>query len=253
MKNFLLYWVLLITVSISACGKKNIAAKKKLNEEFKVAELDFDYLTSRGKITYKDPTQEVSSSVDIRMKKDSIIWMSIKPMLGIEAARLVITKDSVMMIDRLNKTMVLLSFDSLNRKVNFPLDLKIVEALIIGNLPVKVDNKRTKIAMESEHFKLRQRQGDFDMVSLVSREHYKLERIDVEQDNTSNELILKYEDFKVVREQIVPFISTAILNYKDKVTKVGNQIEVNVFHNKIDLPKEPLTFPFQKLNNLRGN
>ncbi len=246
MKRLLLYVLILLT-GISACGKKNVVRNKKLSDEFRVEELKFDYLTSRGKITYKDPTQEFTSPVDIRMKRDSVIWMSVKPMLGIEAARIMITKDSVLIIDRYNKNMMLFSFDSLSRKVNFPLDFKMVEAMMIGNLPISVENARAKIAIEPEYFKIKQKQGDFELVSLVSREHHKLQRIDVEQDNSHNELILKYEDFKVVQSQIVPFIGTAVLNYKDKVTKTGNQIELNVFHNKIDLPKEPLTFPFQRL------
>ncbi len=246
MKKLVFYFPLLVLLFV-ACGKKTLI-NKQLGDSFKVQETKFVYLTSRAKILYKDSHQELSSAVDIRMKKDSIVWLSIKPMLGIEAMRVVITKDSVLILDRMNKSMTLLSMKGLGEKISFPLDFKMVESLIIGNLPVEV-KERGKIAIEKEHFKLVQDEGNFDLISLISREHYKLQRMNVKQRDTKNELVLRYEDFKIIGEQLIPFTSTAILDYKsDKNTKISPQIELNMHHNKIDFPQEPIPFPFQRFS-----
>jgi hypothetical protein len=244
MKNLVFYFPLLMLFLV-ACGKKALV-NKQLGDSFKVQETKFVYLTSRAKILYKDNNQEVSSAVDIRIKKDSVIWLSIKPMLGIEAMRVVITKDSVLVLDRMNKSMTLLSMKGLGEKISFPLDFKMIESLIVGNLPIEV-KERGKIAIEKEHFKLQQDEGDFDLISLISREHYKLERMNVKQRNTKNELVLRYEDFKIIGEQLIPFTSTAVLSYKsEKSTKISPEIELNMSHNKIDFPVEPIPFPFQR-------
>lgn len=235
-----------LVLALSSCGKKAII-NKQLGDNFKVQETKFEYLTSRAKILYKDDNQEVSAAVDIRMKRDSVIWMSIKPMLGIEAMRVVITKDSVLVLDRMNKSMSLMSMSQLSQKISFPLSFKMAESLIIGNLPISIKEKG-KIGMEKEHFKLQQEEGDFDIESLISREHYKLERIDIKQRSTRNELVLRYEEFKVIGEQLIPFATTAILRYKsEKSTKASPLIELNMNHGKIDLPALPIPFPFQRL------
>lgn len=248
MKNLLknLFFLIGLGLLITACNKK-IIANKQLSDNFKVQETKFEYLTSRAKILYKDNNQEVSSAVDIRIKRDSVIWMSIKPMLGIEAMRIVITQDSVLILDRMQKTMSLMSMSDLSKKVNFPLTYKIAESLIIGNLPVDVKAKG-KISIEKEHFKLQQEESGFELISLISREHYKLEKINVKEEDTDNELVLRYQDFKIINEQLMPFTSTAILNYKSpKNNGKSGEVELNMYHNKVDFPKEPLTFPFQRL------
>jgi hypothetical protein len=241
-----LFFLLTLAVTIAACGKKAIV-NKQLNDNFKVQETKFTYLLSRAKILYKDNNQEVSSAVDIRIKKDSVIWLSIKPMLGVEAMRIVITQDSVLILDKMQKSMNLLSMSDLSKKLNFPLSFKMAESLIIGNLPVEVKEKG-KVAIEKEYFKLQQEENRFDLVSLISREHYKLEKINVKETETNSELILRYQDFKIVEAQLVPFTSTAILNYKSaKNGGKSGEMELNMYHTKLDFPKEPLTFPFQRL------
>lgn len=235
-----------LVLALSSCGKKAIL-DKQLGNNFKVQETKFEYLTSRAKILYKDDNQEVSAAVDIRMKRDSVIWMSIKPMLGIEAMRIAITQDSVLILDRLNKSMSLMSMSQLSQKISFPLSFKMVESLIIGNLPLSVREKG-KVAVEKDYFKLQQEEGEFDIESLISREHYKLERIDIKQRSTKNEMLLRYEEFKVIGEQLIPFATTAILRYKsEKSTKANSMIELNMNHGKIDLPTLPIPFPFQRL------
>jgi hypothetical protein len=244
MKN--LFLCAAFALALSSCGKKAVI-NKQLGDSFKVQEAKFDYLTSRAKILYKDDNQEVSAAVDIRMKKDSIIWMSIKPMLGIEVMRIIITKDSVLILDRMNKSMNLMSMSGLSQKIGFSLSFKMAESLIIGNLPLDVKGKG-KVMIEKEHFRLQQEEGDFDLVSLISREHYKLERVNVKQRDTKNELLIRYEDFKVIGQQLIPFTSTAVLSYKSKGTGKGSpEIELNMNHGKIDLPLTPLSFPFQRL------
>ena len=56
----------------------------------------------------------------IRMHKDSLIWASVNAVLGIEAMRLLITKDSVFLLDKLNKTYTTRSVDYLQEETSLP-------------------------------------------------------------------------------------------------------------------------------------
>ncbi len=65
------------------------------------------YTTFNGKVNvdYKsDDGKKYNVNATIRMYKDSAIWISANAILGIEAMRVLVTKDSVKLLDKLNKT-----------------------------------------------------------------------------------------------------------------------------------------------------
>lgn len=116
MSNRLL--VLIILVIASSCSRKvtvtdpNFVRDNKL--VFSVPE--FDYLNTRTKIQYRDEDRNVSTSANIRIKKDSIIWMSLTPLFGIEVARALVTQDSLVLMNRLNKEYMVYDFKNLSEK-----------------------------------------------------------------------------------------------------------------------------------------
>jgi len=48
-------------------------------------------------------TKNFSSSINVRMERDKSIYISLRPMLGIEVGRLVFTGDSVIVVDKLHR------------------------------------------------------------------------------------------------------------------------------------------------------
>ncbi|GGB24524.1 DUF4292 domain-containing protein [Puia dinghuensis] len=69
----------------------------------------------------------------IRIRKDSMIWMSINATLGIEAFRLLITRDSVKILDKLKKTVRLRSVSYLQEQVHLPVDYQTLQDMLMGN------------------------------------------------------------------------------------------------------------------------
>lgn len=79
-------------------------------------------------------------TVFIRMRRDSAIWISVRPVLGIELVRVLITPDSVKMINFFKKTLTLRSADSLAEMLDIPCDFATLERLVIGNPAVACDS-----------------------------------------------------------------------------------------------------------------
>lgn len=75
----------------------------------------------------------------VRMYKDSAIWVSVNAVLGIEAMRLLVTKDSVKLLNKIEKTYTGRSVSYLQEVTSLPLDLYTLQDLIIGN-PVYLDS-----------------------------------------------------------------------------------------------------------------
>ena len=103
---------LLLLIILGSCSTQRKIIKAPLKEEgaeylfnkLKEHELKYSWFTAKFSAEYKNKGKSNSFNGQIRIRKDSAIWLSLTPGLGIEAMRLVITQDSVKMINKLNNT-----------------------------------------------------------------------------------------------------------------------------------------------------
>lgn len=95
------------------------------------AKLDVDYGDAEGK--------NFDLNAHLRMYKDSVIWISVTAIMGIEAFRAYITKDSVKFLNKQDKIYSARSVSYLQEVTALPLDLISLQDLLIGN-PVFLDS-----------------------------------------------------------------------------------------------------------------
>ncbi|MDE5676501.1 MAG: DUF4292 domain-containing protein [Phocaeicola sp.] len=79
----------------------------------------------------KGPTR-VSGT--LRMKRDEVIQLSVTPFLGIEVARAEISPDGVLVMDRMNKRYVQVSFRELKALANVDLDFHVLQSLFLNEI-----------------------------------------------------------------------------------------------------------------------
>ena len=107
-----------------------------------IARNHIDFKTFSGKINVNyvgGDNKSYNVNTIVRMYKDSAIWVSVTAILGIEAIRALVTKDSVQLLDKQNKIYTARSIDYLQEVTGLPLNLSTLQDLIIGN-PVYFDN-----------------------------------------------------------------------------------------------------------------
>ncbi|MFW5757058.1 MAG: DUF4292 domain-containing protein [Bacteroidota bacterium] len=137
--SFILIFLLLLT--LNACKTlKKIAPKetKDVSALNALQTLDenqsrFQWMTSRfsGRVNWKNKTHSIAGS--FRMKKDSAIYVSIAPFLGIEVARALITTDSVKFLNRFDATYYLGDINLLNKMFDTDVDFQMLQALFLAN------------------------------------------------------------------------------------------------------------------------
>ena len=110
--------------------KKRSAAflQKKMLEN----QVNAEWLSSNVKIVYRDNSQIQKVTALVKIKKDSILWMSIRK-FGLEGARVQITQDSVFLIDRLNGQYAIKDLDYIQQEFNLPSNFNMLQALFLGN------------------------------------------------------------------------------------------------------------------------
>ena len=82
----------------------SIAFIKENFNQIQKNRIDFTTFSAKMDVDYDDPDgKKMDVNAQIRMYKDSIIWVSITAILGIEGLRAYITTDSVKVLDKQNK------------------------------------------------------------------------------------------------------------------------------------------------------
>ncbi len=98
---------------------------RKLNEN----QFEYDNLSLKfsAELNFGEEKEEFSGI--IRMQKDTAIWISLRS-YNIEGARLLITKDSVKFINRIEKTYYAGDFDFIKDRFEMDLDYNMLQAII---------------------------------------------------------------------------------------------------------------------------
>ncbi len=116
--------------------------------------IDFNTFSAKVKVDFVGGDGKKSDfNAFLRMKKDSVIWVSINAALGIEAFRIMITPDSVRVLNKIDKEIQVRSAAYLNEVSGVPLSFYDVQNLILGN-PVQLDSNIIYYRKQDENISL---------------------------------------------------------------------------------------------------
>jgi hypothetical protein len=96
----------------------------------------------------------MSSSVTMQTVRDSMIVISVTPMLGIELMRLEATPVSLIAIDKIHGQYTETTYAELNRKLTPTLNWDILQQLCSGELPTGPDKARLRYAIGKEEVEI---------------------------------------------------------------------------------------------------
>lgn len=154
MKRYLSYcWILIAGLLVASCSSTKSLRKNQMTignlsaEEYVKAVInqapDWKAVTAKMQLTLARSAQEVQVSGSLKMKRDEVIQLSLAPVLGIEVARAEITPDGVLVIDRLHKKYVKVSFSELKDRMNADLDYHAFQSLFLNEIFVPGKQKLT--------------------------------------------------------------------------------------------------------------
>ena len=118
-------FAMLLAATSCASRKKTVAPTPPQAFEWMTANLD---IQAEGNGMSFD-----NLSGQLRMRNDSIVWLSVTATMGIEVLRAKVSNDSVWVLNRMEKTYLAEPLDSLGAKVGMPLSLPLVQTLLLDN------------------------------------------------------------------------------------------------------------------------
>ena len=227
---------------------------RTLTANLKAREFRFDRMNAKMDVESTIDSSDNSFTVNLRMKKDSVIWMTISK-LGIEGARVLITKDSVKFLDRLKSRFFKGDYAYISKLLNTELDFEMLQSLLVGNsvefydedekLKPGVDNCQYTLGTIRK-FKLRrvmekgkELKESAQSIYLVP-ETFKIARILFYDFNPDRSFDARFGDFKHPDSD-----STQLFPHRmNYVIKAQKTVSIDITYNKITLNDEQ-TFPFK--------
>ncbi|MBL0340283.1 MAG: DUF4292 domain-containing protein [Bacteroidetes bacterium] len=178
------------------------------------------------------------------------MWISVSPLLGIEVARVMITRDTVKFMDRLNNKYSVSDFDFLNKLLHMNVDFDILQGILTGNLFAYKKNKFNSVYLEDKYYilstlskrKLKRSLEDADPSKPIIQDlyidglTYRITHLSVEDQKTDKSLLTDYSDHRQTEGGLFPFHShTEIIAEKN--------VKIEIDYSKITLNNN-LEFPF---------
>jgi hypothetical protein len=251
--------VLAILTSCSALRKAYRQPLREQGSEFLKQKLDsseikFHNFSARFSTTYSQGQKSNSFSGQLRIQKDSVIWISISA-LGIDMARFMITQDSVKFQNRINKTYMRKDFLYVNELLNNTLDFDMLQAFLIGNdfsffengkFKASIDNNMQYKLSTTERRKLKKyvrRSGQDINIPIeyiwLNPETFKINKVQLtEAERGGRHFSSSYSEFMNVQGQLFP----AVIEFDIETNEDKVNIKINL--SKIEINKSVLNYPF---------
>jgi hypothetical protein len=203
-------------------------------------EVDFNYLKIKSRVAFSSNDFSQTFPATIHIKKDSVIWISVA--VGLEVARGVITPDSAIFLDRLNRNVYQFSYQDLSDFMGFDVSFDLVQSLLVGNMPIYI-REQDIITGAGSFITVKQSVGELAVENTIDELINKLTRVSAQRENTQSRLIITYADFTETDNGKVP------QRIETRVEKTPAGIEttatsINIEHNKFEFLERDLRFPF---------
>ncbi|MEQ9230242.1 MAG: DUF4292 domain-containing protein [Cyclobacteriaceae bacterium] len=239
MKLNKIFGLLIICSLIFSSCKKELSTLGTGDEKFGIENLDFKYVEAKAKLKYNSGKQKIGATASFRIKKDSIIWVSVSPGLGLEVARLLVDKKGIQVLDKLKREYYDLKYDYLSELYGFEVNFSLIEAVVIGNTLFE-PTKRKQVKDDGRFYNFSKEEGQYGVRQYIGKRSKKLERLEAYHTLGGNTVLVNYGGFQNFDLQRAPQKIRAKIDLID--TK--DQAIIDIEYSKMDLLNEPLEFPF---------
>ncbi len=188
-----------VTVFNNKTSEDSLLLIQETLRSFKNNYIDFKTFSAKIKVEIEDSKgKQPDITAIVRIMKDSVIWMSLSAtFLNIEVYRVLITRDSVILLNKQNKEVQYRSLDYLQEMAELPVDFLTIQNLLIGN-PVFYDDSINFYKQADDYILMNYVGKLFKNLLTLSADskllkHIKLDDIDISRNRTAD---ITYEGYE---------------------------------------------------------
>lgn len=228
-------------IALMACSKKIVTPTAPVAPaNVTLQEIDFAYFHGKARINIKDGKKEQDVKANIRIRKDSVIWMTFS-VIGLQGGKALINRDSITVVSNVKKEYYVFDYAELSKRFNFPINYDVVQAAMLGNL-IRPRDLEDNLSTDLSFNVLQQNEGNISIRSYINMATAKIEKVEMTQANTANKVTINYRNFQPVSDRIFPYDGIINLLYNTAAGLLNTSIEFE--YNKAEVGDKELKFPF---------
>ena len=207
----------------------------------------WDTFVTKGEIA----VEGFSSSFELRMIRNKAIQISLRPVLGMEVARMIITPEKVYIYEKLNKKTSSIDLSDIQEKLPFALSFSNIQSIflgkpfILGNEDITANNfKDFDIELALPRWIMTPKQKNVGIAYTFSLEDRQLTHISGGKDPLSQPFECLYSDYNVVDGHMLPSTIRVTIKSGDMSLSAGIVYTSATF----DTPTNVDDSPFKNYN-----
>jgi len=198
-------------------------------------------LTMKAKLSFDSDDKSNKANLDIKVRKDSALWVSVKSTVGGEGFRILVRPDSIYMLDRLGKKCYFAAIESIEEQLGVAVSFEVLQAVLIGQLPFDQKNRPEKIAQSEKNISYQQKNPHYTLSAVLELLSKTVSQIEINQNNAQNRLFIQYDDVQAVEQFNMPHLLLA------KYFTAGQQkpaYTLELTFSKVTLENQGIDLPF---------
>lgn len=225
--------------TIATVQNKNLKKRsaKFLLQRMEENRFSYDWFAAKAKVKFESEEENVSFTVNLRMKHDSIIWLKIQK-LSVEGLRVRMSADRIEVLNRQDNQYIVETFATVQSKMPIPFGFREIENLLAGNpfmqegLEFEVSNDSSFYLLEALLKANKNAASSNGKIRLWLDENHRLVKLYAKIDEST--IDANFSDFQLVNENIlIAFEKDIVLNSPE-----SGKIRFKINFNKIDLNEE---------------
>lgn len=197
--------------SIGRC-KMDFKNAKALSTLLHTHEFQYDWMYAKANVEYKegegDQAKEESFDIKVRVKKDSAILISIQALSLVDVAKVLITKDSVKLVDYLHRQYFKGDYLYINELLRSDLDYEVIQALLFGNSAEFYDDEQKLKPVTDRQNCL------YRLSTERKRRLRKIEQGDITPRQSLQTLTLDPNSFKIINNEFIDVATNRFFEVK---------------------------------------
>ena len=221
-------------VVVHSSAADSIAIIQKAMAGIREKEPHYKTFSAKIKVEYQDSKgKQPGITAFVRIIKDSVIWISgYATLFNIEAFRVYVNRDSVFVLDKINKEVQYRSIDYLQEVTQIPFDFKTLQDLLVGNpifltdsvISYKETESRILLATLGANFKHLLTLNKADKLII----HSTLDDVNVNRNRTAD---ITYDEFENSNGSL---FST----YREITVSEKNKLDIQLKYKQFEFDKE---------------
>lgn len=199
-------------------------------------QLQYKTLSERTLMTWDDGNTAQQFNAAIRVKKDSLIWMSLS-MFGFEGARVLLTPDSFRLLNKLTAEYTVRDYNFIQSWILLPVNFTMLQQILTGE-KISINEKASLVAKEDSSYVLYLESDKLQEKVWVDTGNYTFKKILLKDKLLKQDMTITFEAYNSLGQKPFSHRRNITINRDGTVYKLN--MEINKAHSD-----EELSFPFE--------